>query len=231
VELQLMTDFHLTVSKIQECHRTAKNVANAHRATAARTIPMVGVQNPHKRKVGKGGNGTGGNGTTPTKTKGGGNGGGGGGAQKTKKPRCAPVDNPNVAITGGFYKHNVFITLSENQRKEVICLREAAGGHAAAPACAAAPGRAIKSVGIQEPVIEIAAVTVEATATDDGIITVDDGDKFGHHAYQRTTIEAGHRKIMMVKRGAAELANDDPEVVWDEGPGESLVNLVYRTDH
>jgi hypothetical protein len=99
-----------------------------------------------------------------------------------------------------------------------------------APARAAAPGRAIKSVGIQELVVEIA-----ATATDDGIITVDDGDKkpaavqFGRHAYHRTTIEAGHRTIMMVKRGAAELANDDPEVVWDKGPGESLVNLVYRT--
>jgi hypothetical protein len=177
----------------------------------------------------------GGNGTTPAKTKGGGNGGGGGGAQKAKKPRCAPVDNPNVAINGGFYKHDVFITLSENQQKEVIRLREA-GGNAAAPACAAAPVRAIKSVGIQEPVVEIAAVTVEATATDDGIITVDDGDKkpaafqFGRHAYHRTTtIEAGHRTIMMVKRGAAELNNDDPEVVWDEGPGESLVNLAYRT--
>jgi hypothetical protein len=232
----LMTDFHLMVSKIQECHRTAKNVANAHRATAARTIAVVGVQNPRKRKGGKGGkggNGTGGKGTTPTKAKGGGK--DGGGAQKAKKPRCAPVDNPNVAITGGFYTHDVFVTLSENQQKEVIRLRAAAGGNAVAPARAAAPGRAIKSVGIQEPVVEIAAVAIKATATDDGIITVDDGDKkpaavqFGRHAYHRTTIEAGHRIIKMVKRGAAVLTDDDPEVVWDEVPGESLVNLAYRT--
>jgi hypothetical protein len=213
----LMTDFHLMVSKIQECHRTAKNVA-----TGARTIALVGVLNPRKRKGGKGGGGTGRNGTTPTKTK---SGGGGGGGQKTKKPRCAPVDNPNVAITGGFYKHDVFGTLSEKQQKEAIRLHKAAGGNAMVPAYAAAPVRAMKSVAIQLPVVT---VVVEAVATGDGFISVNDNDndnkpaavQFGRHAY--------HRSIKMVKLSAAVLANDDPEVVWEETPGESLVDLAYR---
>jgi ribosome assembly protein YihI (activator of Der GTPase) len=71
--------------------------------------------NHRKRKGEKSGSGT-----APIKHK------GDGGQQNTKKPPFAAVDNPNVPITGGFYKHDVFITLSEKQQQEVFRLREVA---------------------------------------------------------------------------------------------------------